>query len=258
VVGEAGIVRPYHEAAGIAIYHGDCRDVLEDLAGAGVRADLLATDPPYGQQFAGRGETTAKANVRADGARQGMRVVRQMLAAIADVLAPDAHAYLFCHWESWPDFYDASASYLAIKSALIWHKDRGGMGDTEMEYARDYEVILYGTCGARRPLEGRRDGAVIAGIPPVGNDRRHPTEKPVRLMQYLIGKSCPVGGLVVDPFMGAGSTLEAALNLGRRAIGIEIEERYCEIAAKRLSQCVLPLAAPNAQTHEQATLPEVR
>lgn len=229
---------PYYEDAHVTIYRGDCRDVLETLE---VRADLLLTDPPYGQQFAGSGQLTMKANVRADGARQGMRVVRQMLDSIGRVLAPDAHAYLFCHWESWPDFYDAASAYLKIQNALIWHKDRGGMGDTELEYARDYEVALYGVqTGARRPLSGRRDGAVIRGhapVPPLS--RVHPTEKPVSLMRYLIEKSCPVGGLVIDPFGGSGPVGVAARDTGRRAILIELEESYCESAANRLRQADL-------------------
>lgn len=239
-------VNPYYEDAAVRLYHGDCRDVLPALSNSPI--DLLLSDPPYGQQFAGRGLTTTHANIRADGARQGMRVVREMLFEIGDALSADAHAYLFCHWESWPDFYDAVSSYLPIKNALVWWKDRGGMGDTDMEYARDYEVILY-AARPGRPLAGRRDGCVIDGIPPVGVDRRHPVEKPIALGSYLVQKSCPAGGLVCDPFCGSGPFLVAAKNLGRRAIGVEIEERWCEVAARRLSQEVLQfVVAPASST----------
>lgn len=211
--------------------------------------DLLLTDPPYGQQFQGQALITAKANIRADGARQGMRLVRQMLFALVEegrVLKPDAHAYLFCHWESWPDFYDAVSSYLKIQNAIIWHKDRGGSGDTEYEYARDYEVILYALAGRGRPLHGRRDGAVIKGIPPVLGNRIHPTEKPVALARYLIEKSCPVGGTVLDTFGGAMPVAEAAKETGRRAVVIEIEERYCEMGAQRMRQKPMFVPAPVA------------
>lgn len=67
----------------------------------------------------------------------------------------------------------------------------------------------------------------------------HPCPKPLKLMRYLVGALCPVGGTMLDPFMGSGSTLRAAKDLGRKAIGIEIEEKYCEIAAKRMAQEVL-------------------
>jgi DNA modification methylase len=236
-------VRPYFEADGISLYHGDCRDVLSELPVGSV--DLVLTDPPYGKQFVGEGKATRKANIRADGARQGVRVVRQALFAALPVLARGAHVLVFCHWESWPDFYDALCPLVPIKNALIWHKDRGGAGDTEMEYARDFEVILYGAHG-RRPISGRRDGAVIRGFPPVGANRLHSTEKPVPLLEYLIGKHCPPGGLTLDPFAGAGSTLVAARRLGRRGVGVEIDERYCRITAQRLHHDAdaLPVRCP--------------
>lgn len=228
----APLGKPYYDdGGGRVVYCGDCRTIIEDLPRSSV--DVLLTDPPYGQQFNGRGTETANANIRGDGARQGMRLVRQMLFAASTALSDEAHAYIFCHWESWPDFYDAVASYMPIKNALIWWKNRGGMGDTEMEYARDYEVILYAARG-RRPLEGKREGAVIDGMPPVrSQDRQHPTEKPAALLAYLIGKS---NGVILDPFLGSGPTLRAAKDLGRYAIGIEISEAYCRIAAERLRQ----------------------
>lgn len=229
-------MKPYYEQDGIAIYHGDCRDVLADIERQSV--DLFLTDPPYGQQFHGQALITEKANIRADGARQGMRVVRQALFEAEPTWKADVHLLVFCHWESWPDFYDAVSSYIPIKNALVWWKNRGGVGDTEMEYARDYEVLLYGARG-RRSLIGKRPCAVIPGFPPVGANRLHPTEKPEPLLAQLVARHCPDGGVVLDSFAGVGSTLVAAKRLGRRAIGIEIEERYCELAAKRLLQGVL-------------------
>ncbi len=228
---------PYYQDDFVTLYHGDARDVLPELAAAS--CDLLLTDPPYGMAFGGfRG---VQANVSADGARQGIRLVRQALAVARPIMRQDAHFLVFCHWESWPDFYDARSPYFPIKSALVWHKDRGGMGDTEMEYARDYEVILFGASG-RRAITGKRAGAVISGYPPVQSQKKlHPTEKPTDLLGYLIAKHTPANGVVLDPFVGSGSTLVAAKSLGRRAIGIEIEEHYCEAAATRLSQSVLDL-----------------
>jgi site-specific DNA-methyltransferase (adenine-specific) len=134
-----------------------------------------------------------------------------------------------------PDFYDAASCYVDVRNALIWWKARGGMGNFKVEYARDYEVVLYGVLASPRPLRGKRRGAVLSGFAPVPPLKRlHPTEKPTSLMEELIERSCPPGGLVVDPFCGSGPVLEAAQKLGRRAIGIEIEERYCAAAAARL------------------------
>jgi site-specific DNA-methyltransferase (adenine-specific) len=231
-------MKPYYEADGVTLYHGDCRDVLSGIGGG---VDLLLTDPPYGRGFGGfRG---VAASIAADGVRQGMRIVRQSLFEMQKHMRDDAHTLVFCSWEGWADFYDACCPYTHVKNQLIWWKDRGGMGDTDLEYADDFECILYGASG-RREIVGKRDGAVIRGFPPVHSSRRlHPNEKPVDLLQYLIARHCPPGGLVVDTFCGSGPTLEAAKNIGRRAIGVELLEEYCEKTANRLTQGALDLGA---------------
>lgn len=226
-------VKPYYENDTVKLYHADCREQLLDLPSQS--ADLLLTDPPYGMAW--QPKTKGAAPIRADGARQGMRVFRQALTAATPMLADDAHAFVFCHWASWPDFHDAMAPHLNSKGALIWWKNRGGTGDCTGSFAPDYEVVLH-ACGAkRRPLLGKRHGAVLPAFAPVTPKKRtHPTEKPVELMAFLVSRSCPQGGLVLDPFAGTGATLVAAQQLGRRAVGVELEERYCEAAARRLEQ----------------------
>jgi site-specific DNA-methyltransferase (adenine-specific) len=153
------------------------------------------------------------------------------------------HALVFCHWESWPDFYDNLCHLFPIRNALVWHKGGGGMGDLRHEYAKDYEVVLFGARSRGREIRGIRTGAVIhhKRVPP--QQRSVPFEKPVGLLAGFVERHTEPGGLVLDPFMGTGSTLHATKNAGRRAIGIELEERLCEIAAKRLSQGILDLGA---------------
>ena len=234
-------VQPYYDEGGITIYRGDCRDVAESLVPASV--DLLLTDPPYGMAFVS-GWTAAKQTVRSDGVRQGVRVVRGAANDLEAAYGPDMHALVFCHWESWPDFYDSLCHLFPIRNALIWAKGGGGMGDLRHEYAKDYEVILFGARSRVRALVGKRVGAVISGHRRVPPTQRHvPFQKPVGLLRELIERHCPEGGLVLDPFMGSGSTLVAAAMSGRRAIGIELDEGLCEIAVKRLAQETLGLAS---------------
>lgn len=233
------MIRPYYEKDGITIYHGDCRDVADDIQPSSV--DFLLTDPPYGMAFVS-GWTAEQATVRSDGVRQGVRVVRSALNALVTAFHEDMHAVVFCHWESWPDFYDNLCHLFPIRNALIWHKGGGGMGDLRHEYAKDYEVMLFGARSRGRELRGKRTGAVLSGIPRVKTaDRLLPFEKPVQLLSGLIERHTPERGLVLDPFLGSGSTLVAAVRAGRRAIGVELDEERCEIAAKRLAQGALPL-----------------
>ncbi len=233
-------MKPYYEHNGITIYHGDCRDVLAYLAAGSVH--LLLTDPPYGMTYT----NDAKKGLRGDAQRQGLRLLRSMLGEADRVLATPSHVYIFCHWESWPDFYDAVGCYWNTKNALVWHKDCGGVGDCLGDYAHDYEMVLFAHKGGRKELIGRRDGSVVRQLPVPGNKRQHPTEKPVSLLRYYLGKSTEPGEIVLDPFMGSGSVLRAAKDLGRQAIGIELEERYCEAAVGRLTQEVFDFSGKEA------------
>jgi site-specific DNA-methyltransferase (adenine-specific) len=122
----------------------------------------------------------------------------------------------------------------------VWDKGEhvAGGGDIATTWKPTWELIQI---ARTRPLTGRRDSAVLR-FPAVTIDYDlHPSPKPVSLMRYLLRKAGH--GTILDPFMGSGSTLVAAKDSGLRAIGIEIEERYCEIAASRCSQEVLGLSA---------------
>ena len=199
----------------------------------GVGIDLLLSDPPYGMAYAL--ESGVSANIASDGVRQGVRAVRGLLFEAGGALHVDAHILLFCHWEGVPDFYDCVSPHGKIRNLLVWRKNTNGLGNFAAEYRKTFEVLVYATRGARG-LNGGTADAVLEYDSVPNAVRVHPTEKPVALLGTLIQRHSPDGGLVLDPFMGSGSTLVAAKAEGRRAIGIEIEERYCEIAAKRLAQ----------------------
>ena len=226
-------MKPYYEDEFVTLYHGDARDAMDVLDPSSV--DLLLTDPPYGMAFQSGRTATKSAAIRNDGVRQGIRVVRQVLAEITPSFAAEMHALVFCHWESWPDFYDGLAGLFTIRNALIWSKGGGGMGDLRHEYAKDYEVILYGERSRGRELAGKRTGAVIHGHPRVPASKRLvPFQKPTSLLVELVERHSAVGSLVLDPFAGSGSTLVAAKRAGRRAIGFEVVEDSCRITAERL------------------------
>lgn len=218
---------------GVKLIAGDCRDVADTIPARSV--DMLLTDPPYGMAFVS-GWTAAKLTVKSDGVRQGVRVVRSALNDLQPCFSPDMHALIFCHWESWPDFYDNLCHLFTIRNALVWSKSGGGMGDLRHEYAKDYEIILFGACGRGRELNGKRVGAVLQCNRVSAKDREVPFQKPVPLLAELIERHTPPGGMILDPFVGSGSTLEAALATGRRALGIEIDRERAEMARARLER----------------------
>ncbi len=213
---------PYYEHAGITIYHGDCLEVL-----ASFHPMPVVTDPPYGISFGSHGQWfRGAAAIAGDESIAAADWVRKW-AGIQPVVM----------------FFSPYRPMTGWRSVMVWDKGAhvGIGGDRETCWKRDFEMI--GVSG-NGPLAGARDSGVLrfnaCSPPPSG----HVAEKPEALMRYLL---CKINEpAVIDPFMGSGTTLRAAKDSGRRAIGIEIEERYCEIAARRLSQDVLPFSEATA------------
>lgn len=209
----------YYQDEHVTLYHGDCREIT-----AWLDADVLVTDPPYGIDYqSGRRRDTLAASIVGD----------KDTTARDDVLAAwgDRPAVVFGTWRiPRPE---------GTRARLIWDtKGALGMGDLTIPWKpSDQEIYVLGS-----GFSGRRDTNVLTCAPVQSlakNGRQHPHEKPVPLLERLLVK-CPPG-VVADPFAGSGSTLRAAANLGRKAIGVELDERYCEIIAKSLDQYALDL-----------------
>lgn len=216
---------PYYSDEYVTLYHGDCREI--DLP----RVDLVLTDPPYGVSYSSNsGVGRGTKPITNDGARLALRLQRSVLPRLdAD------HVLWFTRWDAWPDVWVDLGQWFRMRGLLVWDKGTPGMGDLN-HWGPSYELIA--SAGEGRTI-GSRDQSVLRFPTTPSADRHHPTEKPVDLLRHLIEKMDPAS--VLDPFAGSGSTLVAAKHLGRKAIGVELDERYCEIAAKRLAQGVLDL-----------------
>jgi site-specific DNA-methyltransferase (adenine-specific) len=223
-------VTPYYADELVTLYLGDCREVTEWLA-----ADVLVTDPPYGRGWK-QGDTCT--------ARGWVSDRRDGIAGDDDATLRDT-ALMMWGARCAVAFGDPLMPRPpGVKQVLPYLKppDAGGRGAVG-GFRRDFEdVYLIGPwstgLGGRSSL--LRSNARMTGGPGGTAFRHgHPHAKPVDVMETLIA-ACP-DGTVADPFAGSGSTLVAARNLGRKAIGIEVHEPYAEAAARRLSQCVLAL-----------------
>lgn len=230
---------PYYTDASVTIYHGDARDVMSSLAGT---FDVLLTDPPYssgGFQEAGRdsgsiGRRTASAAAPIYLDNLSTRGYAQLMRAVLREAAEATEVYVFTDWRMWIETFDAmEAAGWRVRNMLVWDKGQMGMGSP---WRNQHELIAFGRRGPSE-VNGGNLGNVIRS--PRSRNEHHSTEKPVDLIAKVLTNTAP--GVVLDPLMGSGSTLIAAKSLGRKAIGIEIEERYCEIAAQRCSQEVLGL-----------------
>jgi len=225
-------VTPYYADELVTLYLGDCREVTDWLA-----ADVLVTDPPYGRGWK-QGTTRHNGKKDADGH-----------AGIAGDEDTSLRDWALSAWGNrlavvFGDLMLAPPA--GAKQVGAYRKAPGaGSKGTFGGFLRDLEAVYLigpwaaGLNGRSSLVEtGARSHASQYGVP---GRYGHPHAKPVDVMETLIS-ACP-SGTIADPFAGSGSTLVAARNLGRRAIGVELEERYCERAALRLSQMTLDLEA---------------
>ena len=205
------MLSPYYEdgKSGITIYCADCRDVLSQL----VRGDLVLTDPPYGHGDKWAGGTWAtnpiyKAAFQWDAQTADTDTMNLVLRAAPNVIIWGGNYYALPPSRCW----------------LAWEKTNG------MATMADFELAW---TNFDRPAKLFRAASNPDGV------REHPTQKPLSLMRWCLS-FVPNAHVVIDPFCGSGTTLRAAKDAGMKAIGIEIDERYAEIAARRLEQEVIP------------------
>ncbi len=217
--------QPCQCADGITLYHADCREVLPLLP----HVSAVVTDPPYAIPTAvAQGRQVTKNIGDLSIVEAGLQV---FFDAILDRLDPQGRMMIFCDQTSYPVLF--RLFYGTQMALLVWDKGRFGMG---REFRKSFELVLhlwYPTTPIFSDGNGRAD---VIRESPVGDKRQHPAEKPVELLRRLL---VVCDDIVLDPFAGSGTTGRACKDLGRRCIMIEIEEKYCEIAARRLDQEVL-------------------
>jgi site-specific DNA-methyltransferase (adenine-specific) len=247
-------MKPYYEKDGIRIYNGDASVVLPSLGDSGVT--LLWTDPPYGNRNMDGDLAASRIGIKDarkkraepipnDDEDSARSIIDTVLTASMPKMMRDCCVCVCCSGGGGPRVLFTwlanrlDRDGLKFFHVVIWDKSAAGDG-LGWRFRRNYEMIMVAHRQNRKLAwaNPHKAQANILRFAPVWN-RIHPNEKPESLVGIFIELTTVAGDLVLDPFMGSGTTLLAARNRGRGAIGIEIEERWCEVAAKRLSQGVL-------------------
>jgi site-specific DNA-methyltransferase (adenine-specific) len=219
---------PYYRDDYVTLYCGDCRDLVPSIIG-----DALVTDPPYGIGWS-RATWADDPGAYPELIRWLVAWSRRAIPGWCFVFQAMPNVGHFHEWfpEGWR-LFAACKNFAQFRPTGVWHS---------------WDPVVFWTNSPNAgPNSGPNSGHVnrdyhvgnVAGL--FGARAGHPSPRPLDTMRHLVQLAVPAGGVIIDPFAGSGTTLRAAKDTGRRAIGIEIEERYCEIAARRLAQQVLPL-----------------
>jgi len=227
-------IEPYYRdwQSDIVIYNADCRDILPLIPDKSI--DLVLTDPPYGIDYQSNMRVASKQFSKINGDNSDITV---LYPPLFEKLNDDKIAIIFCSFKNYARDYIALSQF-DIKNCIVWFKGGGGIGDLTHSLLTDYELAIIAHKG-NGIIRGKRDGSVWWSnkVPP--SAMVHPTEKPIDIIGRLVNTFSDAGDIVLDPFLGSGTTAVACKVLGRKCIGIEIEEKYCSIAKKRLAQGVL-------------------
>ncbi|MFC2599666.1 MAG: DNA-methyltransferase [Treponema lecithinolyticum] len=213
----------------IELLHGDCTELLPKIPDASINS--VITDPPYFLGMTHNGQR---------GCFNDLAICKpfydKLLEEYKRVLKPDGCVYFFCDWRSYAFYYPIVYGILGVKNMLVWDK-KAGVGNF---YTYQHELVIFST--KRNSFNVKGTHSVISGIrgfnggaKKTNGEKVHPTQKPVELIEKFIEDSTDEGGIVLDTFMGSGTTGVACINTGRRFIGMELDDNYFAIARQRIA-----------------------
>ena len=215
----------------IDLTHGDCLELMKEIPDGSV--DMVLTDPPYGMNFQSNHRKNKHEVIEND---NNLEWIFDFVSESYRVSSDNSAHYVFCSWHNVDIFKQELQKKFKIKNILTWVKNNTSMGDLKGDFAPRTEFILFFHKG-RQLIRGGRDSNVLEFRRT--KNEYHPTQKPVDMLEYMIEKFSDVDSLILDPFMGSGSTGVACVNTNRNFIGIERDDKYFEIAEKRIkdAQC---------------------
>ena len=213
------------------IYNEDCLEGMKRIPDGSI--DMIVTDPPYGIKYQSNFRTkTPKFNMLKNDDND-IRFIAY--SEFERLLKPNSVCIVFASWKNLVHDYIELKKYFDIKNIIVWWKHGGGLGDLKHTLSTDYELAIVCHKGKAK-IRGKRIGSVWEENKVSPNKMSHPTQKPEKLLERLICKWSDEGDIIFDPFLGSGTTAVAAVNTKRHYIGFELDEKYFDIACKRLDE----------------------
>ena len=216
---------------GYKLYQGDCLEIMGGIKDKSV--DLIVTDPPYLMDYQSNRRKKEDRFDKIKNDKGNYMLIQDYLEECHRIMKDNTAIYCFCSWHNIDFFKNEFEKHFKLKNILVWNKNNHGTGDLKGSYAPKHEFILFGHKG-RTLLREKRIADVIDCPKISSNKLTHPTEKPQDLLEIFIKQSSDEGSIIFDGFMGTGSCGMAAKKLNRNFIGIELDEKYFNIAKNRL------------------------
>lgn len=201
----------------------------------GKKADMVFTDPPYGMDFQSnfREKTPQFEKIKNDD------VVLDVSPVLFSIMNDNSAAYICTRWDLYPQWYQQIEKVFNIKNCVVWYKKGGGLGDLDNSYSPNHEFIIVAHKG-KSELRGKRDADVWQLERDGFTTYEHPTQKPVALSAFAIEHHSDSQSLIVDLFLGSGSTLIACEQTNRTCYGMELDPKYVDVIRKRYSKLISP------------------
>lgn len=220
---------------GYQFWKGDCLELMKNVPDESV--DLILTDPPYGidyQSMRKKDKTKRLPKILND-----KEPFVRFIAQLGRIMKPTSCAMIFTRWDVQQYFIDKLVeNNLKVRNVLIWDKQIHGMGDLKRSYGSRYESIIFVSNDCFR-FPTKRPQDIITARRVMPTNLKHPNEKPVDLLERLIQQVTHTNDVVLDCFMGSGSTGVACANTGRRFVGMVLDETYFEKASERIADAFL-------------------
>lgn len=218
----------------VKLINGDCLKFMTQLKEKEEEMDLILIDPPYLMNYrTGHRKDKSHRFTKSILNDDNPDLIKDSIKLCYDLLKDGSAFYCFCNSNHVDFFKQEIGKYFNVKNILVWVKNNHTAGDLKGAYAKKTEFIIYAVKG-RHLLNGKRDVDVLFYDRVVGNSQLHQNQKPVDLLEFIINKSSKEGDVVLDCFMGSGSTGVACINLNRNFIGIELDDKYFKIAEERI------------------------